>query len=50
MVKVKVAKGRIVKDRSGKKIDGTIEVNERDLFWAALIRSGDVTPVKGGSR
>ncbi|MFT8804537.1 MAG: hypothetical protein ABF856_05055 [Acetobacter aceti] len=42
MVRVKVAKGRVVKDRAGRKISGQIEVNERDLFWAALIRSRDV--------
>lgn len=49
MVKVKIAKGRVVKDRTGKKIEGQIEVNERDLFWAALIRCGDLVQVKGAS-
>lgn len=50
MVTVKVAKGRTVKDRSGKKLEGVIAVNERDLFWAALIRCGDLVLVKGSAK
>ncbi|MFT8896767.1 MAG: hypothetical protein ABF968_07360 [Acetobacter sp.] len=50
MVKVKPARGRVVKDRTGKLVSGEIEVNERDLFWAALIRWGDVTIVRERTR
>lgn len=45
-VKVTVPKGRTVLDARGRKCPaGVFSVNERDPFWARLLRFGDIVPV-----
>ncbi|NHO33328.1 hypothetical protein [Acetobacter fallax] len=52
MTPVKVADGRRVLDQTGRVVPSgqTVEVDEKCLFWAALIRCGDLVavPVKPG--
>ncbi|NLI28407.1 MAG: hypothetical protein GX413_13705 [Acetobacter sp.] len=45
-MRVKQAEGRLVRNQLGQPV-GTkpFEINERDFFWAAMIRSGDIVPV-----
>lgn len=46
-VRVTVATGRVVRDRHGKKCpDEAFSVDEKDYFWAALIRCGDLVRVE----
>ncbi|KAA8387873.1 hypothetical protein FOH24_12890 [Acetobacter tropicalis] len=46
-VRVTVAKGRVVRDQHGRKCpDGEFPVDEKDFFWSAHIRSGDLELVK----
>lgn len=45
-VKVTVPKGRTVLDARGRKCPAEVfSVNERDPFWARLLRFGDIVPV-----
>ncbi|MCH4024037.1 MAG: hypothetical protein LKH33_10355 [Acetobacter sp.] len=44
-MRVKQGAGRLVRNQSGQPVGNKpFEVNERDFFWAALIRSGDIVP------
>ncbi|MDN7351763.1 hypothetical protein [Acetobacter senegalensis] len=46
-VRVTVEPGRVVRDRRGKKCPDTeFSVDEKDFFWAALIRCGDLVRVE----
>lgn len=44
-VRVKVAEGRVVKDRLGRTCSGVFEVDPREMFWAQLLRCGDLVRV-----
>lgn len=46
-VRVTVAAGRVVRDQRGRKCpDAEFDVNEKDFFWAGLIRCGDLEVVQ----
>lgn len=46
-VRVTVATGRVVRDPRGRKCpEGEFSVDEKDFFWAACLRSGDLVVVE----
>ncbi|OUJ13093.1 hypothetical protein [Acetobacter sp. DsW_063] len=50
MITVTPAEGRKVKDQSGREMTGEFQVDEKNVFWAALLRWKDIVPVKSEAK